>query len=185
MTLRHHAACFVTRLRGDRSGLALIEFAMILPVLLTLYLGGYQLMDAIGCNRKVTITARATADLVSQYSQLGQSDVASILGASTQIMFPYAASKATIRVSEITTDNNGVSKITWSQAINGTAYTAGTAFAVPPTIKTNGTALVYAEVSYAYSVPVSIFRMIPSRTLTQAIYMVPRKSSTVDCADCA
>lgn len=34
--------------------------------MLILYLGGVQLQDAMACKRKVTITARAAVDLISQ-----------------------------------------------------------------------------------------------------------------------
>lgn len=49
---------FVAALR-DRRGVAMVEFALILPVMLVLYLGGAQLQDGIACNRKVTIATRA------------------------------------------------------------------------------------------------------------------------------
>ena len=43
----------------DARGAVMIEFAFALPVLLTMYLGGYVICDMVDCNRKVTIAARS------------------------------------------------------------------------------------------------------------------------------
>ncbi len=175
----------VRRLGRDEMGVALIEFAIVAPVLLTLYLSGFQLMDAIACNRKVAVTARATADLISQYAQVQKNDVATILSASTQIMYPENPADASIRVSEIVIDAAGTSTIAWSRSLRGTAYAPGTPFAVPASIKVKNSALVYAEVSYPYSPLISFFNVVGAQTFTQNVYMVPRKSNSVDCTDCS
>ncbi len=169
----------------DASGAALIEFAIVLPFMLTLYLGGFQLMDAISCNRKVTVTTRAVADLVSQSNVVSTSDIDQILNASAQIMYPFRTASAIIRVSEIKTDASGNSKVVWSRAINGSGYAPGTSFTVPSTIRSTNNALIYAEVRYSYTAPVTSFGLLGPRTLSQTIYMVPRSTPTVDCSDCA
>lgn len=171
------------RLARDNSGLALVEFALVLPIALTLYMAGYQISDAIACNRKVTITARATADLTSQYSILTTNDVMTILAASTKVMAPYDASNALVRVSEITTDGGGNTKVTWSKAINGAALVAGSTATLPTQLKYNNSSLIYAEVVYSYK-PVASFGFVSPKTLTQNIYMVPRTSDDVNCTDC-
>ena len=172
------------RLSRDASGTALIEFALVLPFMLTLYLGGFQLMDAIACNRKVTVTTRAVADLISQSSVVSSAEIDQILNASAQIMYPFRTSSAVIRVSEITTDASGNSKVVWSRAINASGYTAGTNFSVPSTIRSTNNALIYAEVRYSYTAPVVSFGLLGPRTLSQTIYMVPRTTPTVDCTNC-
>ena len=54
------------RLAGDERGVSAVEFAMLLPLMLTLYLGAVEISQGIGADRKVTLTARTVADLVSQ-----------------------------------------------------------------------------------------------------------------------
>ena len=88
-------------LRRDRSGNALVEFAVAFPVLIALYVGSFVLSDAIACNRKVTITARALTDLATRYQSLTQNDATTILNASAQVMSPYAPANAFIVLSEI------------------------------------------------------------------------------------
>lgn len=173
-------------LRRDRSGTALLEFAITLPVMLVLYLGGFQLMDAIACNRKVTVTARAAADLVSRSSTstVVKSDIDSALGASVQIMYPYSAANALVRVTEITTDGSGNSTVAWSRAINGAARVKNAAFTLPASIKNNNTSLIFAEVNYAYLPPVASFKIVSPSSLTQTVYMAPRSFATLTCGDC-
>ena len=53
-------------LAGDKSGIAAVEFAMLLPLMLSLWLGAVELSQGIAADRKVTLTARTVSDLVSQ-----------------------------------------------------------------------------------------------------------------------
>ena len=54
---------------GDERGVSAVEFAMLLPLMLTLYLGAVEISQGIGADRKVTLTARTVADLVSQVDE--------------------------------------------------------------------------------------------------------------------
>src|ERR1700692_1888012 len=51
---------------GDRRGLSAVEFALLLPLMLTLYLGGVEVSNGVAADRKVAITARTVADLASR-----------------------------------------------------------------------------------------------------------------------
>jgi Flp pilus assembly protein TadG len=168
------------RVRQDERGVSLVEFALTAPFLILLYLGTYQVNDAVACNRKVTITARAVADLTSQYANVTSSSEATILSASAQVMAPYDTSKATIIVSELYTDANGVTKIVWSQAAGTvTPHTVGATFTANPNLVTNGTYSIMAEVTYAY-IPAMTFGVVGPLSLGDTIYMRPRISSSVN-----
>lgn len=171
------------RLRVEARGMALVEFAFVLPVLLTLYMAGYQISEAIACNRKVTITARAVADLTSQFSKVTANELDTVLGASSKVMVPFDSNQAMVRVTEVTTDWSYTTRVVWSRAINGTAYAKNSTITIPTTFKQPTISLIYAEVAYSY-VPAASFGFIGPRTLTQSIYMLPRASDDVPCDDC-
>src|SRR5438045_1745239 len=95
------------RLLSDRRGVAAAEFAMSLPFLVLLYLGGYQLSDAISAYRKVAVATRTVADLTSQYTSVSDDEVNTILNASTQVLYPYKVSAAKVTVSQIKMDASG------------------------------------------------------------------------------
>src|ERR1700733_10993816 len=145
----------VSRLRDFArcgNGAAAVEFAALLPFMLAVYLGGVEIGDGVAINRKVTITARDVADLASQYTVIHDTDMNTILGAASTIIAPYPSSPLTVTVSEISTDNNGKSTVTWSQSLpSGSALTPTNTFPLPGTLAVNNTSLIYGQVTYAYT----------------------------------
>ncbi|WP_230481078.1 TadE/TadG family type IV pilus assembly protein [Sphingomonas sp. Leaf21] len=168
----------------DTRGVAMVEFALLLPVMLVLYLGGVQLQDGIACNRKVTIAARAAGDLIAQNTtgKISASEVDDNLQVATQVLLPYAASNATVRVTEVGTMNN-VSTVMWSRGLNTAANKRGSVVTLPAAMRINGTYFLLAEVTYAYTPP-SAFGAIGPLMLKDSIYMIPRNSDQIDCSDC-
>src|SRR6185437_3968415 len=51
---------------GDRRGLAAIEFAMLVPIMLVMFFGTVELSSGVAVDRKVTLVARTLSDLTSQ-----------------------------------------------------------------------------------------------------------------------
>src|SRR5947209_19726123 len=97
----------LARLRGDQDGVSSVEFAMLLPLMLTLYLGAVEVSQAVGVDRKVTLTSRTVADLASQVTSILSSDMSNILGASSSVISPYDSSQLKVTVSQISIDGNG------------------------------------------------------------------------------
>ena len=174
----------LSRLNGDRRGVALIEFAFAVPVLLLLFVGGYQLMDAVSAYRKVTTTVRALSDLTTQSTSTTKSGAQQILAASQQIMVPYSSANAVMRITQIKIDQYGNGTVDWSQAsANGTGYTKGSAVVLPAFWGTANTYLIYSEINYQY-VPTVASNLIGPIPLRDTIYMSPRNSASVPCSDC-
>jgi Flp pilus assembly protein TadG len=169
----------------DVEGAALIEFAIVLPVTLTLYYGSIQLQDGFACSRKVTIATRAVADLAAQ-NLTGETNIAEIdsaLAASTLVLAPFKASPASIRLSEVTTNPGLITKVVWSRARNGTAYKKNEKVDIPIEMKVPGTYFLLAEVSYEYQPPAFLGDLEPI-TFRDQLYMLPRNSDRIDCTDC-
>ena len=57
---------------------------MLLPLMVTLYLGGVEVSQAIAVDRKVTLVARTLADLVAQATSITNADMTNILNAATR-----------------------------------------------------------------------------------------------------
>jgi Flp pilus assembly protein TadG len=167
----------LARVRDDRRGTSLIEFAILLPVLTMMFIGGYQLSDASACKRRVTIVSRAMVDLVSQYAVISGSQVDTILAASTQIMAPYDANIASVRVTQVTTNVLGYPTVSWSRARNGTALATGSYFNLPLTMRLANSSVLYAEVTYTYQP--AFGKILSPITFTQDLYMLPRVSNSV------
>jgi Flp pilus assembly protein TadG len=158
--------------------LAAIEFAMLLPLMLTLYLGGVELSQAIGADRKVTLTARAVADLVAQATSVNNAEMTNIMNAALAVVAPYPTSNLKVTVSSIAVDSAGAGKITWSDSYNGTSRPVNQSVTLPSALQIPNSTLIWGEVSYAYT-PTIGYIITGTMTLKDQIYMRPRQTATV------
>jgi Flp pilus assembly protein TadG len=182
MTFVRNCAALTSRLRdfaGGQDGMAAVEFAVILPFMLVAYLGGIEIGDGVAIDRKVAITTRSVADLASRYTQIKDTDMATILGASSTLVAPYSATPLAVTVSQIMVDAKGVATVTWSDAnSNATAHAKGSAVTLPGTLATPNTSYIWGEVQYIYT-PTLGYVMTGSWTLKNQIFMSPRESACV------
>ena len=163
---------------SDKRGISAVEFAMLLPLMMTLYLGGVEVSQAVAVDRKVTLIARSLGDLVAQATTVTNADMTNILNASTAIIVPYADNKLKITVSSVVIDAQGVAKIGWSDTKNGTARAVGSTVTLPAALNTASTSLIWAETQYAYT-PTIGYVITGTMNLKDQIYMRPRLSDTV------
>src|SRR6266699_3412683 len=146
----------------DRRGVSAIEFAMLLPVMVTLYLGVVEVSQGVAIDRKVTLTTRTMADLASRVTSINNADMTSMLNATSSVIAPYDESKVKVVLSAVNIDANGIAKIGWSDTV----------LAVP------NTTLIWSEVSYNYN-PTFGYVLTGNMNLTDQIYMRPRLSDTI------
>ena len=171
------------RFARDKRGISAVEFAMLLPLMITLYLGGVEISQAVAIDRKVTLISRTLADLVAQVTTVAASDMTNILAASAAIIAPYNSNNLKITVSSVTIDSNSVAKIAWSKTLNGTARTVGSVVTLPSALAVANTSLIWGEANYGYT-PTMGYVITGTLTLSDQIYMRPRLSDTVTCNAC-
>src|SRR3954466_4564161 len=94
----------VRRFVRDRKGVSAVEFALLLPLMLTLYIGGAEVSQAVSVSRKATLVARTVADLSSQTSGITAAKMTNILDASAAVVSPFDASRLTVTVSQVKID---------------------------------------------------------------------------------
>jgi len=164
---------------GDRRGLAAIEFALLLPVMLLLYLGAVEVEEAIAADRLVGLTASTVTSLVTQYTTISASQqMPDILNASTAVMYPFSGGQVTVVVSCINVDATGRATIAWSQALNGSARTVGQVVTLPTAFDVPNTSVIFGETAMAYT-PVIDFLNFGTLHPQASLYMSPRSSSTI------
>jgi Flp pilus assembly protein TadG len=125
------------RLARENKASALLEFAIALPVLVTLYVGSYVVADIVACNRKVTTAARTTVDLLAR--GLSPSGVAlnpasasatTYMTDATITMTPYGVGNMTENVALLRVCDTTHAYVIWSQAQTQSA--SGTATSATP-----------------------------------------------------
>jgi Flp pilus assembly protein TadG len=165
----------------DTSGISAVEFALIVPVMCTLFLASIETTQGLQADRKVSIAARTLSDLASQATVIANADMTNILDATADVLAPFPMSKAQVVVTGIQTDILGISRVVWSDTRNGSRYTCGQTIAVPaqlkPLIGTTGF-LVLAEVKYAYT-PTIAYLISGTVTLSDRLYTRPRIGESV------
>ena len=99
----------LSRFTRDRRGVSAVEFAIIAPVMIGLYLGCVEVSDGVAADRKVSLVVDALANLPSQVTTISTANMTDILNAASSIMAPYSASnlKATVSCLKIDTERRG------------------------------------------------------------------------------
>ncbi|MDK9696374.1 MAG: pilus assembly protein [Siculibacillus sp.] len=173
------------RLARDRRAVSAVEFAILLPVMLTMFIAGNELSQALTIYRKVSHTGSALGDLVSQVSTISSAEMSNILAASTAIMTPYSASGVQLVVSAVNyTTSNGF-KTAWSVGQNTSAWTTNATppITIPSGLVTDGQQLIVTRVQYTYTSTFSTFMQDilggTSLTLSDVAYLRPRVSTTI------
>lgn len=175
----------LARLFGDRRAVSAVEFAVLLPVMLTLFIAGNELSQALTIYRKVSHTGSALGDLVSQVANISTSQMSNILAASTTIMTPYDASGLQLVVSAVNyTTANGY-KTAWSVGQNATAWAANATppITIPSGLVADQQQIVVTRVQYTYTSTFSTFMKSilggTSITLSDVSYLRPRVSDKI------
>ncbi|WP_267426984.1 TadE/TadG family type IV pilus assembly protein [Methylobacterium sp. GC_Met_2] len=147
------------RFRDDARGVSAIEFALILPVMLALLFGVTEFGRAIDHYRRVTLLARAVADLTSQgdgQTTMAAAAMSDILASAKLVLTPYPSNGAAIVITAlgVTADGDGQTpRVCSSYATgNGTARAVGTAtgLKVPEGFQLAGMRYFLAEVTVPY-----------------------------------
>jgi Flp pilus assembly protein TadG len=167
------------RFTAATQGVAAIEFAMILPVLVLMFLGTFDGGRAIAAYMKMRAATYALASITNQYATIQATDMTSILGATSVVMAPYSSGTPAVKISQVQISNKGVSTIEWSAAQGATARTAGSSITPPSAMVVNSSYLIFAEVSYTYTPLFGYFGSGSGITFSDSLYVTPRSVSCI------
>lgn len=123
----------LSKLCRNVAGAALVEFAIVLPFLLIMFLGGYVVTDMIACNRKVTITTRALTDMISRSVSpslvTAATDEATPVAAAALTLMPQNMQYATETITLLRVCSITRAYVVWSQSV--TQNSSGTVLTNP------------------------------------------------------
>jgi Flp pilus assembly protein TadG len=173
----------------DRSGVAALEFALIFPVMLMLFIGSFETTNLVLASMKLEAAAETVADLVAQTrvnTVLQSTDFTNITNAAKQVLTPLPTSGTQLKIAYASvTYSTGAPVIDWHVEAN--SATALTVANIP-----NGASLanlgsqaggstdsvIIAKLTYAYSSPIS-YVLSSSYTLTESAFNRPRYMNCV------
>lgn len=103
-----------TRFRADRAGTSGIEFAIIAPVMLLLFIGGITLFDIIRSYQRMIGANSVVADILSRQTSVNSAFIDKMEVFFVNLQMNKAADKA-LRVSSLTR-SKGKFVVAWTQA---------------------------------------------------------------------
>ncbi len=168
----------IRRALRAKDAMAAVEFALIAPILVGLFLGTVELTDALVCDQKVTGLASTAADLIAQETAVTTNDMSNVLAAVNSIVYPYPTASIKVVISSLVDDGHGGAKVAWSCAEHTTARTVNSAVTVPTGVITSGGSVILAEITYPFASSVGKL-IVGTRNLTSSFYSRPRRSTTV------
>lgn len=167
-------------LARDTKGVSAVEFALLLPIMITMYIGAVEFSHALTVDRRVTAVASAASDLVAQSEEVNSGAVQDIFTAATSILLPYSAAPISIVLSSVVADSNNDTTVGWSCAHNGgAAHSTGSAYTLPEGLTQPFSSVIVAEVSYSYQPPIGHY-MTGGISMDEIFYLRPRRSLTVE-----
>jgi len=175
-SLRRTAA----KLRVDQRGLAAVEFAFILPIMMVMLFGTIEFSQAIATDRKISLMARTLSDLTSQATLVTDTDLTNFFNASTAIMTPYPTAPLSSTITQIYVDASKVAKVKWSKG--SVPLAVNTTVTVPTTLAVADSYLIFSQVSYTYT-PKIAYVMKNAITMSDSAFTRPRQSKCVNYPD--
>lgn len=183
MRVRHVVSALSRKCRSlavDRQGISSVEFALLLPLMLTMYFGSIEVTDAISADRKVTLVSNTVAEITSQYASVASTDITNILSAASAVLSPFPVANATVVLSSVWIDANGNAKVDWSATLNGTARVQGTTVTtlLPSSLLIPNTSVIWGEATYNYK-PTWGYVITGTLGMYNQIFIRPRLATCV------
>ena len=178
--LARRAARLLKRFGAARDGIAAVEFALIAPVMITMFFGVTEISDAYTARNKVNEVASTAGDLVAQEKTICDSDISDVFSALNSVMSPYLTAGLSVVISSLNDDGNNQVKVAWSDAHNADPRTVGEIVDIPSGLVTSGGSgsVIMAEVSYVYTSPAGHL-FDTSVTFRDTFYLQPRKVTQI------
>jgi Flp pilus assembly protein TadG len=188
------------RFATDRKGVAAVEFALIVPLLLCMYFVTVEVGQGIETNKKVGRVGSMVADLVAQQTDMNKDELIAIMKIGQSIVQPYNRGEPKIVVTAIQMTNDASPQadvLWWGQLENG-AYTgdvpANMTTTVPAALVSQGAFLIRVEAFLEYkpiiawaaenNASLGLAAAFDKILMKETFHLRPRRTSMMTCATC-
>ena len=174
----------------DEQGVASVEFALVLPLLLILFLGASEMFLMSMASRKMTRVASTVGDLITQAREpLTVSDIEGYYAASTHIMGKLPTSNLALSVFTFKWNaDTEQPELAWKEHLGGYVCKSNTPTLTPEQVAAmqDSNDLVITYGCYNYQIRIGSF-VLGNKTLNMndEIVLRPREQLHVPCKDCS
>lgn len=143
-------------------GMAAVEFALLLPMMILLLFGSIDLVNMLGANRRAQNAAASLADVVSRDTEISNAEVSGLWAALDVLLYPNTAQQMQVRISSVRIVDASTARVVWSEGHGGYApRTADSIIALPAGMMQPGASVIVSETIYSYQAPVGIIQAAP------------------------
>lgn len=172
----------LSRLRRDERGVSAVEFALLAPVLIAIYMGLSEFCQGYMAQKRMGHVTSMVADLVAQEEAVSGTNLDEIFAIGGLIMKPFPTTPLQQRVSGVTM-TNGVARVVWSRGKGIAARPNNSTVTIPAGIIENGQSVVMSEATYDYDSPADY--LMPAITrFSHTYYLRPRTVDAITCSSC-
>ncbi|WP_245267749.1 TadE/TadG family type IV pilus assembly protein [Rhizobium sp. 2MFCol3.1] len=177
------------RLAGDRDGMGAIEFAILFPILVMLYVGAFEVTIGLSVSKRASRAAATVADVITQQQTVTKSWLSDMPNVAASIFVPYnMGNRITLKVTGIQIDASANPTVKWSWAQdNSRPYAVNAAVTVPADLKKANSFLVRSELTVPYRLFLFGPNLMPNDsiiTISRTYYYRQRQGDNVLCSDC-
>lgn len=170
------------------TGVAAVEFALVVPLMLSVYLGCTEASALLTADRKVQSIAGAVGDLVARTNKtISAAELEDYFLASTSILAPYSTTDLIQTVTAVSVDADRNATVLWSARYqNGdlsrtvAEHPVDSAYGLPEAMKdiATGQTVIATEVEYAYR-PLLGLVFKSALNLNRSALFMPRFGGTI------
>lgn len=173
------------RLMRACRGAVATEFAMAMPVIMLIVLGGSEIARYALLHQKLARAAVTMADLVSQAEEISEADITQLFAAVDPVMKPFSmGANGVVILSSVTASGGDPAQVAWQRSGGGTLTpassglgTEGGAASLPAGfVVRDGETAIVAEVFYSFA-PLFTAGLVPVNTIYQRALFRPRFGS--------
>ena len=166
----------------NRDAVGAVEFALILPFMLLLWMGIVEVTELHLAGRKVTVAAQTAADLIAQEKSITSGKLEDIEAASKQVMQPYSVRNMGFDFASVEADNIGDISIGWRHAA-GTVEGGTDIPSKAMRLLTQNDSVIVVKISYTHEPVLNLFEPIIGLVIpeiTEEAFARPRRTSKIE-----
>jgi Flp pilus assembly protein TadG len=172
------------RLGRDEGGHALVEAAVLFPILISLFLGISEYSEALTIERRVEATAGTSADLVARLRTVSTADLTQIKPMLDEMILPFPTDTFGLVLTSVVADADNNTTVAWSYAEGAsvTQRAVGSSVTLPAGLTEPGKSVIFAEVSYTFRSTLATL-IIGDVPMTAEAYERPRLTTKIEKTD--
>ncbi len=164
-------------LARNRDGSALVEVALVLPIMITMFSGVFEVTDVMAANMRVMDAAQSVADMIAQQADVTPAMMSNFCSGGQLAMTPLPGASLTLAVAEVTNTSSGL-VVDWSDTSCGGAAIANATGLATSLVPNVNDSVIIVQASYAYASPFS-FVLSASYALARTAFQRPYNVGTV------